>query len=218
MAEDITFLDLAALIKIGSGAQLERLGSALNSSIFDASNIAGALKQKGLIEFTANYPGPNNIIVTEAGKALVAEADSRSAEAFDRLDETILSQLSGGKRLPIELQNTLGIRSKDLAMRLYKLFKQGYMSYEIKNGNVEILLTEKGFLSTKAADVQAYQQSSQQLSEQANAPTQQATPMETEIPSRSRKHVRRTIFAVAAIAVIIIAIAVMEHFGLIQRI
>ena len=79
MAEDVTFLDLAALIKIGSGAQLERLGSALNSSIFDASNIAGALKQKGLIEFTANYPGPNNIIVTEAGKALVAEADSRSA-------------------------------------------------------------------------------------------------------------------------------------------
>ena len=103
-------------------------------------------------------------------------------------------------------------------MRLYKLFKQGYMSYEIKNGNVEILLTEKGFLSTKAADVQAYQQSSQQPSEQANVQSHQATAVETGVPGGARKHAKRTTFAVATIVVIIIAIVAMEHFGLIQRI
>lgn len=154
MPDEITFMDLASIQKITPNTPLEKLGSALNASIFDASNMAGTLKQKGLIEFTANYPGPNAITITEAGKALIQEADSKSTAPIDPLDESILTQLSGGKRIPTELQNTLGIRPRDLAMRLYKLNKQGLIIYELKNGGVELLLTEQGFLRSKGGMMQ----------------------------------------------------------------
>lgn len=146
MAEEINFLELACLLKVTPNTVLERFGSAINASIFDASNIAGSLKQHGLIDFTAYYPGPNEIVVTDAGKKLIAEADAKSTEAYDKLDDAVLAQLSNGKRIPVELQNTLNIRPKDLALRLYKLSKQGYMIYELKSGGVDLLLTETGFL------------------------------------------------------------------------
>ena len=175
MPDEITFMDLSALLKINPNTPLEKLGSALNASIFDASNMAGSLKQKGLITFTANYPGPNTITITDAGKALIQEADTKSATPIDPLDDSILNQLSGGKRLPIELQNTLSIRPRDLAMRLYKLNKQSLLIYELKNGGVELLLTEQGFLRSKGTQapkptVQAAQQVQQQG--QGTAPSQ----------------------------------------------
>ncbi len=149
MADEINFLDLAVLIRITPNTPLEKLGGLINSSIFDASNIAGTLKQKSLIEFSANYPGPNSMNVTEQGNMLIREANERSADSFDKLDEVILQHLSGGKRFPSELQTTLNLRPKDLAIRLYKESKQGYITYDIKNGNVELILTEKGFLKAK---------------------------------------------------------------------
>lgn len=150
MPDEVTFIDLACLLRITPDTTLEKLGSAINASIFDASNIAGTLKQKGLIDFSAYYPGPNTISVTAAGKALIAEGDAKVQEPFDNLDETILFQLSGGKRVPIELQNTLNLRPKDLALRLYKLQKQGYLTSELKSGSVDIMLTEAGFLKAKS--------------------------------------------------------------------
>ncbi len=149
MADEINFLDLAVMTRITPNTPLEKLGGLINSSIFDASNIAGTLKQKSLIEFSANYPGPNSMNITEQGNALIREANERSGDPFDKLDESILQHLSGGKRLPSELQSTLNIRPKDLALRIYKESKQGFVTYEIKNGTVEIMLTEKGFLKAK---------------------------------------------------------------------
>ena len=130
MADEVNFLDLAVLLKLTPNTPLEKLGSLLNASIFDASNLAGTLKQKDLIEFTSYYPGPNSITVTETGKAVIADADAKSALPFDPLDESILKQLSAGKRAPVELQGTLNLRPKDLAMRLYKESKQGFLTYE----------------------------------------------------------------------------------------
>ena len=154
MPDEPTFMDLVSLLQITPNTPLEKLGSALNSSIFDASNIAGTLKQKGLIEFTAYYPGPNTITITPAGTGLISEANLKSAEPLDHLDTTILQQLSGGKRSPLDLQNTLNLRPKDLALRLYKLYKQGFAIYELKSGTVAIMLTEKGFLNAKANPTQ----------------------------------------------------------------
>ena len=77
------------------------------------------------------------------------DAEAKSAAPIDSLDEEILRQMSGGKRFPVELQNGLNIRPMDLAFRLYKLFKQNFLSYELKNGNVEIMLTEQGFSSRR---------------------------------------------------------------------
>ncbi len=183
MAEEITFMDLASLLKITPNTPLEKLGTALNASIFDASNMAGNLKQKGLIEFTANYPGPNAITITEAGRAVIQEAESKSTSALDMLDSSILAQLSGGKRIPSDLQNTLSIRPKDLAMRIYKLSKQGLLVYELKNGGVEILLTEQGFLKSKGESVQKPSAVTAQLQPALQAPpspSQAAAP--TQLP------------------------------------
>ena len=121
--ENINFLDLACVFKIVQDTTLERFGSTINSSVFDAANITGSLKQKGLIDFTAYYPGPNSIVLTDAGKKLKEDAEAKSMAPSDSLDEEILKQMSGGKRFPIELQNTLNVRPTDLAFRLYKLFQ-----------------------------------------------------------------------------------------------
>lgn len=173
MAEEVGFLELACLMKITPNTVLEKFGSAINASIFDASNIAGTLKQDGLIDFTAYYPGPNEIQVTDKGKALLTEADSKSTEPFDKLDEAILNQLSGGKRVPMDLQNTLNIRPKDLALRLYKLNKQNFIIYELRSGSVDIMLTETGFLKASATHGQKPQGATPGAQPAPNAATSQ---------------------------------------------
>jgi len=229
---DITFLDVACLLKITPETTLEKLGGVLNSSIFDAANIAGTLKQKGLIEFSAAFPGPTGLEITDAGKALINELNAKITEPTDALDEEILRQLSGGKRLPLELQNTLSLAPKDLAFRLYKLSKQNLIVYEVKNGGVELMLTEQGFLKTKTAQAQPQAQAQQaqttpgqttQPIEQAgiaaevSAQAQQAQPQSAATeqtvqgpkPSAGKKIVSITLLVIAII--IIIAVLFMKH-------
>jgi DNA-binding MarR family transcriptional regulator len=153
MPDEVTFMDLATLSRITPETTLEKLGSAINASIYDASNIAGSLKQKGLIDFSAYYPGPTTVTITDSGKALLAEAQAKATEPFDNLDSEILMQLSGGKRIPIDLQNSLNLRPRDLALRLSKLSKQGFLSYNLKSGGADISLTEAGFLKAKTSGI-----------------------------------------------------------------
>jgi hypothetical protein len=176
MAEEINFLELACLLKVTNNTVLEKFGSAINSSIFDASNIAGTLKQNGLIDFTAYYPGPNEIVVTEEGKKLISEAETKSIEPFDKLDETILSQLSGGKKQPQEIQSEINIRPKDLALRLYKLNKQSYIIYELKSGTVDIMMTEAGFLKASTVSQKPAAAKPQPQAAAASAETQHSSP------------------------------------------
>jgi hypothetical protein len=213
MAEEevITFTDFACLLKITPETTLEKFGSTINASIYDAAQISGTMKQKGLIDFTAYYPGPNSMTITDAGKALKAEAEAKSAETLDNLDEEILIQLSGGKRLPLELQSTLNLRPKDLTLRLYKLSKQGYIGYELRNGSVELMLTEQGFLKAKAAkaaapitattSTAAKQQGAPQAAAQAAAPVDQA-------PDFAKKGVGKQKIFIIAIWVVVIVVVV----------
>ncbi len=224
MPEEINFLQLACLLKVTQNTILERFGSSINASIFDASNIAGTLKQNGLIDFTAYYPGPNEIMVTDVGKALIAEAEAKSAEPFDKLDEAVLSQLSGGKRIPVELQNTLNLRPRDLALRLYKLNKQGYIIYNLKSGGVDLLLTESGFLKVNATapmqkpapQAQMQQPAMQtQAAQAASMPAMQAAgdPAKPMPEMRPRMKMGKVIIAGVVIIVIIVAAAIYyAHF------
>lgn len=203
MADEVGFLELACLMKVTPNTVLEKFGSAINASIFDASNIAGTMKQEGLIDFTAYYPGPNEMVVTENGKRLLSEADAKASEPFDKLDETILNQLSGGKKVPLDLQNNLNLRPKDLALRLYKLFKQNFLIYELRSGNVDIMLTETGFLkasathaSTKQTQPQPPRQQQAQVQQQSDThseQTQAAAP-----PPQSQQESEQNISAVLA--------------------
>ena len=187
MADDITFLDIACLMKISDDTTLERFGSAINASIFDASNIAGTLKQKDMIDFTSIFPGPNSIAVTEKGKAVLSEAEQRAATPFDNLDKSILSQISSGKSAPKDIQSSISLNSRDLAMRLYKLSKQNFLTYELKSGQVEILLTEQGFL--KAAPQQSQyapsMQNMQQKQNNAQAPAQNPSQAQSQVQTQT---------------------------------
>ena len=182
MLDDITFVDLAVLLKITPNTPMEKLGAALNATIFDASNIAGTLKQKDLINFTANYPGPNYITITDTGKALIAEAESRSSLPLDQLDHSLLAQMSGGRRLLTDLQSTLGIRAKDLAIRLYKLYRQNLIIYELRNGSIELLLTEQGFLQAKGSGTQNVKGQTPQNIYQTTQPQQKPVQINVQTP------------------------------------
>ena len=212
--EIITFTDLACLFKITPETTLEKFGSTINANIFDAGQLSGTLKQKGLIDFTSNYGSLNSMTITEAGKALKTEAEAKSAEPLDSLDEEVLMQLSGGKRMPPELQSSLNIRPKDLALRIYKLNKQGLLGYELRNGNVELMLTEQGFLKAKAAQgkVPVASQAAKQGAPAGAAQAVQNAGQVLGVPKNDRG--MRTIgIAVAAVVIIVVAILALYFTG-----
>ncbi len=223
MADEINFMDLAALLSIGPDTTLEKLGSAINASIFDASNIAGSLKQKGLIDFTASYPGPNSVTVTDTGKALIAEAESKAGAQFDDLDNTILIQVSGGKRIPADLQNTLNIRPRDLALRIYKLHKQGFVTYDLKSGGVVIMLTDSGFLKSKASagapiqkPAQVQQQDMQPQAKSSSVESTNVAPqVSEEMPHGPAK--RHTVLYVLVIVLIVVIAAGIYYLNYMKK-
>ncbi|MEM0149773.1 MAG: hypothetical protein QXW10_02665 [Candidatus Micrarchaeaceae archaeon] len=187
MAEDLNFVDLVALSRIKPDTVVEKFGGMINSSFFDASNILGSLKQKGLIDFTTSFPGQSAITVTDQGKQVLQESEERAKSDFDMLDLTIITQLSGGKRGLPDLGSAVNVRQRDLAMHLFKLASQQYISYDIRNGNIDIALTEKGFLQVKsgmpkpkqpqvqqAAQAQAAQQAQNPAAQEGSQATQPA--------------------------------------------
>ncbi len=150
MTEEIDFMDLMALKKIQPDTVVEKFSGMINSSFFDASNILGTLKIKDLVDFTSAIIGQNSITVTEKGKKVLADANSKASESVDQLDHTLLVQLSSGKRSLNDISGAVNIRPMDLAMHLYKLEVQQYITTTFRNGNLDLLLTEKGFSQSKA--------------------------------------------------------------------
>ena len=146
MSDEITFLDLMALTKIKPDTVVEKFGGLINSSFFDASNVLGALKIKGLIDFTTTFPGQSAITLTEGGKRLIQDADEKAKLPFDQLDLAILIQLSGGKRSFTDLSGAINLAPADMAMHLYKIAQQQYMTPNFRNGMIDLMLTEKGYM------------------------------------------------------------------------
>ncbi|MFP3288897.1 MAG: hypothetical protein RXO35_00450 [Candidatus Micrarchaeota archaeon] len=206
-SDDIDFMDLVCITKITPDTVLEKFGSLINASFFDGSKVAGTLKQKGLIDFSASYPGPSKMLLTDDGKKLIDEANAKSTEPFDDLDKTILAQLSGGRRNPSELGASLNLRPKDLALRLYKLSKQEYITYELKKGGVEVMLTEKGFLAVPKA--QGIQQTTQPSAQQAGGAEPTDHELEAQIAQnvKTRKSSKKVTILLAIVLIIIIAVA-----------
>lgn len=149
MADEPNFLDLVALSKITPDLVVEKFGGRINSSFFDGSNILGTLRLKGLIDFTANFPGQSTITVTDQGKQLLKEATDKGSQEFDPIDHSILIQMQQGKRIFQDIGTAVNLRPRDMAIHLYKLAQQQYSVYEIKNGAIEVMLTEKGLMQAK---------------------------------------------------------------------
>ncbi|ASI14200.1 putative membrane-associated trancriptional regulator [Candidatus Mancarchaeum acidiphilum] len=145
MVDEINFSDLLALKKISADTIVEKFGSTINSSFFDAANILGSLKIKGLVDYGTNTPGQNVISITDVGNKLLGDADIRSKESIDNLDMEIIHQLGAGKRELSDVSNSINVSQTDLAMHLNKLLVNGYADASFRNGVVNINLTDKGF-------------------------------------------------------------------------
>ncbi len=150
MSDEITFLDLMALTNIKADTVVEKFGGLINSSFFDASNVLGALKIKGLIDFTTTFPGQSAITLTESGKRLIQDAGEKAKLPFDQIDMAILIQLSGGKRSFTDLGGAINLASPDMAMHLYKIAQQQYITPNFRNGMIDLMLTEKGYMAVNS--------------------------------------------------------------------
>ncbi len=139
MADEVNFIDLIALSKIGPDTTSDKYGGLINSSFFDAANILGGLSIKHLVSLS------NPIAVTEVGKQFIDEANAKAKTDFDPLDLTILTQIKTGKKSVEELGAAVSVRPRDLALHLFKLTQQGYTTYEFRSGIITLMLTEKGF-------------------------------------------------------------------------
>ncbi len=173
MSDEITFLDLMALTNIKADTVVEKFGGLINSSFFDASNVLGALKIKGLIDFTTTFPGQSAITLTESGKRLIQDAGEKAKLPFDQIDMAILIQLSGGKRSFTDLSGAINLASPDMAMHLYKIAQQQYITPNFRNGMIDLMLTEKGYMA-----VNSNPEGQRATAEQkAEAATQAAAPL-----------------------------------------
>lgn len=143
--DETTFLDMAVLQRIDAESTVERFGTKINSSFFDAANILGGLKLKGLVSIESNFPGPSSVALTPAGNELLKQADERSAADIDTLDLAILSKVAEGAAEEAAIAGALNIRSQDLAFHVYKLAKKALLGYQLRGGKTFFSLTEEGF-------------------------------------------------------------------------
>lgn len=242
MSDEINFVDIMALSKIGPDTVVEKFGGMINSSFFDASNILGALKIKGLIDFTTSFPGQSAITITELGKQLMNEGSNKAKEPFDPLDFALLSQLSGGKKSLSDLSGAVNIRPRDMAMHLYKLMLLDYLTSTFRNGVLDIALTEKGFLQVKvgmpkpqppeAQPVQpsstvqpvtggteqtyaAQKEATQQTPVPAGQQPQQLSEVEKLISGSRKKKARRNITIVLIIVLLLVIITLLFRYRVI---
>ncbi len=221
MFDNINFIDLVALTRINSDSTVEKFGGLINSSFFDASNILGGLKQKGLVDFITQFPGQSAITVTEQGKQLIEEAQKKASEEFDALDLSIASHLSKGNRALTDLTTAVNVAPKDLALHLFKMSSQQFIAYELRNGNMGISLTEKGFLKVNEGMLPHAQQAAalqQGSAPQQGAPSQppaqpkpQTGPMAPEDAKALEAKIMQTkkmrVLAVIVICIIIAVVA-----------
>jgi len=143
--EQLTFSDLALLQHIDETTVVEKFGTVINSSFFDAANLLGTLKQKGYVEIIPQFPGPSRVVLTEKGKGILTLAKEKGAQEIEKLDEVIISLIANGFKDPKALTEKLNMRSSDVAFHLQRLVMQDYASYVFKSGRVELNVTDAGF-------------------------------------------------------------------------
>jgi len=142
----LTFLDLAAMLKIDDATTVENFGGRINSSFFEGANLLGSLKLKGYVEFTATV-GTNPVGLSEKGKNILLLLEKESEKEIGELEHAVLESIAEGYNKPDKVSSKLNVSEKDVAVNLYRLLKKGYLEHSFRNGKVTVVLTEKGFSS-----------------------------------------------------------------------
>ncbi len=226
MPEEITFEDLISLTKINADTTSEKFSGLINSGFWDGANILGTLSTKKLIQFPSGSLGQQPVALTESGKQLISEADSKSGADLDNLDLTTLIRVKNGATKAGDIAKALNLRSRDMAMHLYKLMKQGYIIYDFRSGALSIMLTEQGFSLATAgvlpsknapegeamAAQPAPQQMPQQQAAQAPKTPQTQTPAPQAKPNdQTEKPKGMSNMALIAIIVVIIIVLLVYY-------
>lgn len=144
MSDDLEFIDIALLKRIDEETTVEGFGSKISSTFFEAANLLGTLKIKGLIEIHSAI-GNSPVLITEKGKLLLKELDMYSEVELTKTDLAVLGSIRGGMKDPKQVEAALNIKSSDIAYAIYKLVRKGLVDYKVRNAAVEIMLTTQGF-------------------------------------------------------------------------
>ncbi|MDD5317270.1 MAG: hypothetical protein PHF51_00900 [Candidatus ainarchaeum sp.] len=142
--DELTYADLAVLGQIDENTTVDNLGPKINSSFFDAANIAGTLKLKGYVELAPSLSA-TAVTITEKGKSVLKLANEKGAQDLDALDEAILRSIANGYKDPRHLEDKLNVRGSDVAFHIHRVVMQDYASAVIRNGRIELSLTEEGY-------------------------------------------------------------------------
>ncbi len=144
MSDDIEFLDVALLKRIDAETTVESFGSRISSTFFEAANLLGTLKIKGLIDIHSAI-GNSPVLITEKGRMLLKDLDVNAEAEPSKMDLAVLGSIRGGLKNPKQIEGTLNIKSNDIAYAIYKLAKRGFIDYRVRNAGVELMLTTQGF-------------------------------------------------------------------------
>ena len=174
--KDLTILDLIVLEKVEKDTLMESFSGKLYSSFFDTASILGTLQVKHLVTISSSI-GRSIVNRSEIGEKVLMYAEEKASEPIDGLDHVILKSIAGGNKIFESVKNDLNLRSDDLAIHLYRVIKQGYADYEIRNGKITLNITEKGFKLTgfvpkKQSQITEFQQKSKETSAVPPSPKQ----------------------------------------------
>lgn len=147
LPKDLTLLDLVVLAKVEKDSVMDSFGGKLYSSFFDTAALMGTLQVKKLITVNSSV-GRSIVNRTDYGEHVVLSANEKANEPLDSLDHAILKTLAAGAKTFEAVRSELNIRSDDLSLHLFRIIKQGYADYEIRNAKLSLNLTENGFKIT----------------------------------------------------------------------
>jgi DNA-binding MarR family transcriptional regulator len=144
---EITYLDVVLLRKIvrDPEAAIERFGSKINTSFFEAANMLGTLKVKGYVDLNPTIGGMSKITLNDDGRFVLSTCEDKAKEPLDLLDDAILRSLASGIRTIDTLALRLNVTDRDLTYHLSKLELTGFVSSEVSAGKLTVQLTDKGF-------------------------------------------------------------------------
>ncbi|MEM2974730.1 MAG: hypothetical protein QW112_03875, partial [Candidatus Micrarchaeia archaeon] len=197
MPADLNFLDIVMLEKIQGEAIMDSFSGMIGTSFFETAEVMGKMKVKGIVDIIPTI-GKSIVKRTPTGEMVLKQADAKVTEPLDELDYALMKTIASGVNEFGRIQEQINIRSEDIAYRIYKITKQGYVDYTIRNARTYLTLTESGFKLTgivpKAPSLQGAQtiqttltQPPPQLSTQVRqAPVTPVTPESVFAGERAR--------------------------------
>lgn len=239
LPKDLTLLDLVVLEKVEKDSVMDSFGGKLYSSFFDTAALMGTLQVKKLITVNSSV-GRSIVNRTDYGEHVILSANEKANEPLDSLDHAILKTLAAGAKTFEAVRSELNIRSDDLSLHFFRIIKQGYADYEVRNAKLSLNLTENGFKITgfvpkklqapNKTDTQAPSRSvavpqKRQLDLSSITGTEDATPATAVQQDRKLTSIDKTVaktshyagkYAIAIIVLLAIIIAAMYFTGYIK--